>query len=68
MNSTSRVEQIAAVSLLVLLLLGCIVILRPFVTALLWAFIIVFATWPVFSWLEAKLQGAEAWPPLSRRC
>lgn len=57
MTSTSRIEQIAAVSLLLLLLLGCIVILRPFVTALLWALIIVFATWPIFSWLEARLHG-----------
>ena len=60
MTSTSRVEQIAAISLLVLLLLGCIVILRPFVTALLWAFVIVFATWPIFSWLESRLHGRRS--------
>jgi predicted PurR-regulated permease PerM len=59
MTSTSRIEQIAAVSLLLLLLLGCIVILRPFLTALLWALIIAFATWPIFSWLEARLQGRK---------
>ncbi|HEY1265653.1 MAG TPA: AI-2E family transporter [Candidatus Binatia bacterium] len=59
MTSASRVEQIAAVSLLFLLLLGCIVILRPFVTALLWAFIIAFATWPIYSWLEAVLRGRK---------
>jgi predicted PurR-regulated permease PerM len=60
MNSTSRIEQIAAVSLLLLLLFGCMVILRPFVTALLWALIIAFATWPIFSWLEARLHGRKS--------
>lgn len=59
MTSTSRIEQIAAVTLLLLLLLGCIVILRPFITALLWALIIVFATWPIFSRLEARFHGRK---------
>jgi predicted PurR-regulated permease PerM len=59
MTSTTRLEQIAAVSLLLLLLLGCFLILRPFITALLWALIITFATWPVFSWLQEKLHGRK---------
>jgi predicted PurR-regulated permease PerM len=57
MTSATRIEQIAAVSLLLLVLGGCLLVLRPFVSALLWAFIISFATWPVFSWFELKFQG-----------
>jgi predicted PurR-regulated permease PerM len=59
MNSTTRIEQIAAVTLLVLLLVGCVVVLRPFISAILWALIISFATWPVFSWLEVRFHGRK---------
>lgn len=65
MNSTTRIEQIAAVSLLLLLLLGCFIVLRPFISALLWALIISFATWPVFSWLERRLHGRKGFAALA---
>src|SRR5260221_4128306 len=40
--------------------LGCVAILWPFVTSLLWAMIIVFSTWPVFLRVEAALGGRTA--------
>lgn len=37
--------------------LGCVAILWPFVTSLLWATIIVFSTWPLFLRVKAALGG-----------
>ena len=36
--------------------LGCAVVLYPFFSALLWAGILVFTTWPVHEWLRARLH------------
>jgi predicted PurR-regulated permease PerM len=53
--------------LLVLLLggigVGCVLVLYPFFSALLWAGILVFTTWPVCDWLHQQLRlsrGAAA--------
>lgn len=54
-----RIEQIAATALLLLLLLGCLVVLRPFLSALLWALILSFATWPIYEWIERMLGGRK---------
>jgi predicted PurR-regulated permease PerM len=35
---------------------GCVVILYPFFSALLWAGILVYTTWPVFEWLRRRLR------------
>lgn len=35
---------------------GCLVVLRPFLSALLWAALLVYATWPAFQWLERNLR------------
>ncbi|HTZ71161.1 MAG TPA: AI-2E family transporter, partial [Acetobacteraceae bacterium] len=40
--------------------LGCGVVLYPFFSALLWAAILVFATWPVAQWLERNLRVHKA--------
>lgn len=42
--------------------LGCAVVLRPFLSAIFWAAILVFSTWPVFTWLrsQARLGGVLA--------
>lgn len=45
----NRVEQISAIVALVLLLIGCFLVLRPFISALLWAAILCFSTWPFYS-------------------
>jgi predicted PurR-regulated permease PerM len=52
----SRLEQnLGAIALLVLLL-GCLLVLRPFVSALLWGVVLCFSTWPVYGRL-LKLLG-----------
>ncbi len=50
-------EQILAVVVLGLLLIGCFVVLRPFLSALLWAIVLCFATWPVYGRLLKLLRG-----------
>ena len=36
--------------------LGCFAVLYPFFSALLWAGILVFTTWPVFEWVSVRLH------------
>jgi predicted PurR-regulated permease PerM len=36
--------------------IGCVLVLYPFVSALLWAAILVFTTWPVCEWLRTTLR------------
>jgi predicted PurR-regulated permease PerM len=48
---------VAAVALLVY---GCLLILRPFISAALWAAILCFTTWPMFVRLEAMLGGRRS--------
>jgi predicted PurR-regulated permease PerM len=42
---------------LVLLVIGCIFILRPFVSALLWAAVLCFSTWPLYTRLLKLMRG-----------
>jgi predicted PurR-regulated permease PerM len=57
MNSENRLEQIAGMALLLLLVIGCFVVLRPFVSALLLALILSYSTWPIYAWVERLLKG-----------
>jgi predicted PurR-regulated permease PerM len=50
MNGTQRIDRIIAITVALLLTAGCIVVLYPFVSALLWAVILCFVTWPTFLW------------------
>jgi len=44
-----RLEQVVTLAALGLLLIGCFVVLRPFITALLWAAIVCYCTWPLYT-------------------
>ena len=54
-------EQFLGPGLLGLILLGCLLVLRPFVSAILWAAILCYATWPACEWLVRHLKGRR--PP-----
>lgn len=41
----------------VLILWGCLVVLRPFIPAFLLAIILCLSTWPAFEWLQRKLRN-----------
>lgn len=52
-----RIEQYAGLLILLMVAIGCFVILRPFLPALLWATILSIATWPAFRRCERWLGG-----------
>ncbi len=52
-----RIEQLAGLAVLGVLTLGVLIILRPFLAALVWALILSMSTWPVYQWFLAKLHG-----------
>ena len=55
-TGTERVaERVLAAALLVGLAVGCVMVLLPFLSAVLWGAILVFSTWPVFNWFRNHL-------------
>jgi predicted PurR-regulated permease PerM len=59
-----RLEQNLGWIALLLLLIGCLLVLRPFVSALLWAAILCFAIWPLYQRLLKVLLGRRTWAAL----
>ena len=55
-----RVENIIRIVLSVALTVGCLMVLKPFLTALLSAAILCFATWPVYRVVERWLGGRRS--------
>jgi predicted PurR-regulated permease PerM len=53
----TRIEKMAQLAAMVALVVGCLLVLQPFVTALLCAAIVCFSTWPIYQWLEQRLRG-----------
>lgn len=54
-------ERVIALVLIALLAIGCLMVLRPFLSSLLWAAILAYATFPVFAWLRAKSRLSGGW-------
>lgn len=56
-----------AVGLLAMLALavGCLLVLRPFLSALLWAAILVFSTWPAYRFVRERLRLSPSWAALA---
>lgn len=52
-----RAEQWIGFAALALLLIGCFVVVRPFLTAILWAVILAYSTWPVFVRIQRATGG-----------
>lgn len=59
-GSTRRIEAIAGVVALSLLLLGVVLVMRPFFTALLWSMVLVFSTWPLYARLTTWLGHSRS--------
>ena len=58
MSAESRVEQILAMVALALLAFGCFFVLRPFLSAIFWAVVLCFSTWPVYTWILRNIGSA----------
>ena len=60
MGEQGRIERAVAAIALVLVAVGCLVVLWPFATPVLWACTLAFATWPLFTRLSVSLGGRMA--------
>ena len=56
-DRTKQIEQIAGVAILALLTIGSIVIVLPFLPAILWAVVFTVTIWPFFMKVEKVLGG-----------
>ena len=53
----SRFEQYARVAAVALLVLGCVLVVQPFIGAILFAGVLVMSTWPAYTWLVNRWRG-----------
>jgi predicted PurR-regulated permease PerM len=53
-----RTDRMLGLTVLAVLIIGCLAVLAPFVTALLLAVILAYATWPLNIWLRRVLWGS----------
>jgi predicted PurR-regulated permease PerM len=58
--ATSRFEQYARIAAIAFLVVGCFLVLQPFLGAILFAGILCFSTWPMFLALRDRL-GGRSW-------
>ena len=57
MYSTRRMEMLATMALLGLLMAGIVLVLRPFIISLILAAVLAYASWPVYVRVLARLHG-----------
>lgn len=60
LKNRKMIEQAGGLLLLGVLVFFCLLVLKPFVSAMLWAAILVFASWPVFGFVKRRLAGGKA--------
>ncbi|HTY65152.1 MAG TPA: AI-2E family transporter [Alphaproteobacteria bacterium] len=59
-SESAYVERVVGLAVLLLLALGSLLVLRPFLPALLWAAILAVSTWPLYVRLERLLGGRRS--------
>ena len=59
-----RPARVAGVLALLGIGIGCFLVVRPFISALLWAAILVYTTWPAFRLLRERLGLSPGWAAL----
>jgi predicted PurR-regulated permease PerM len=60
----ARLERNLGWIVLLLLLIGCLLVLRPFASALLWAVVLCSSSWPLYQRLLKLLHGRRTWAAL----
>lgn len=58
---TQRAARLVGIAAIAGLAVACFLVLRPFISALLWAAILAFSTWPAFAFLRDRLGLGSAW-------
>lgn len=56
-RAEAYLDRIGGLAALVLLIVGCVMILRPFLAAIAWSIVLVLASWPLFIRLDLLLGG-----------
>ncbi|MCK8785249.1 AI-2E family transporter [Roseomonas sp. NAR14] len=64
MDSLLRPARLLGFLATVALAVGCLLVLRPFLSALLWAAILVYSTWPLFRLLRQRTGLGPTWAAL----
>jgi predicted PurR-regulated permease PerM len=59
MTRTNRIDRMLGIGTLAALVIGCLVVLAPFVTALLLAVILTYSTWPLYARLRRSVGGRK---------
>ena len=54
-----RFEIYAQLAAMIILVAGCFLVLRPFMTAMLFAAVVCISTWPLYLWLLRKLKNRQ---------
>jgi predicted PurR-regulated permease PerM len=57
---SDRIDQTLALAGLTLIIVGCYLVLRPFLTAVIWAVILVVTLWPLYDAMQPNLGRASA--------
>jgi predicted PurR-regulated permease PerM len=60
MISRQTVEQSIGVAILAVIVIGAFLVLRPFLSAIVWGAVLAYSTWPLFERLKTRLGGREA--------
>ena len=60
-----RLERTISWLALALLIIGCMIVVWPFMSALLWAAILTFTTWPIYRRMLAWWGGRRTWAALT---
>src|SRR5688572_2140578 len=63
-SQPSRTERNMRGIALLLLVIGCLVVLWPFLSAILWAVVLTFTAWPIYSRLLVIMGGRRTWASL----
>lgn len=58
------IDRWVAIAVLAIIVVGCFFVLAPFLTALLWGFILVCTTWPLFHAARRLVRGSDTWASL----
>lgn len=56
----NKIESVTAITAVALLAIGCLSVLRPFVSSILWAAVLTFTTWPLMLRMESWMRGRRS--------
>jgi len=56
----SRTDQTILLAVLAILVVGVYLVIRPFLSAIVWAAVLAATTWPLFAWARHRLSGRSA--------